>query len=143
MLSAKPEADLKTIIVSKRFACCKMQQMRFPKKITQASPHQRLCTTKKAHLSLQVPKISSQQNEVILLRKDFGYLQTKMCFFVFHNRWAPSPKIDVNVIIFYTIFQLHFSKSQLLSLFPPYNMIGASCGHDFFTDVKNKSRRTF
>ena len=34
-------------------------------------------------------------------------------------------------------FELHFSKSQLFSLFLTYNQIGASYGHDFFTDAKN------
>lgn len=43
--------------------------------------------------------------------------------------WAPSLKIDVNVRIFYSSLKLHFSKSQLLSLFLSYNLIGALCGH--------------
>ena len=86
MLSAIPQTDLKTIIVSTRFAsCCKVQQMRFPKKISQASSHQQLCNNKKAHLSLRVPKIFLQQNEIILLRKDFGYTQTKCAVLLLHK----------------------------------------------------------
>ena len=35
------------------------------------------------------------------------------------------------------ILSFIFSKSQLFSLFLPYNPIGVSCGHDFFTDAKS------
>ena len=45
--------------------------------------------------------------------------------------------------IFQPDFELHFSKSQLFSLFLTYNLIGVSYGHDFFTDAKRKAKRTF
>ena len=41
------------------------------------------------------------------------------------------------VKIFQPHFELHFSKSQLFSLFLPYNPFGVSCGYDFFTDAIN------
>ena len=34
------------------------------------------------------------------------------------------------------ILSFIFQKSQLFSLFPTYNLIGVSYGHDFFTGVK-------
>ena len=39
-------------------------------------------------------------------------------------------------------FELHFSKSQLLSLFLTYNQIGVSYGYDFFTDTNDKVKQT-
>ena len=46
------------------------------------------------------------------------------------------------VRIFELDFELHFSKSQLFRIFLTYIQIGASYGHDFFTDAKNKVERT-
>ena len=35
-----------------------------------------------------------------------------------------------------SILGVIFSRSQLFSLFLAYNLIGVSCGHDFFTEIK-------
>eukprot|EP00493_Phyllostaurus_siculus_P000597 UN00599 len=37
--------------------------------------------------------------------------------------------------IFPSHFELNFFKFQFFSLFVTYNLIGVSCGHDFFTHV--------
>ena len=37
--------------------------------------------------------------------------------------------------------ELHFSKSQLLSLFLTYNQIGVSYDYDFFTNTRNKVKQ--
>ena len=41
------------------------------------------------------------------------------------------------------ILSFIFQKSQLFSLFPTYNLIGVSYGHDFFTGAKIQPLRTF
>ena len=71
-------------------------------------------------------------------------LRYKAFVHIFYHFFVDGPKLEdfiekagsqdpANV---YAILELHFSKFQLFSLFLPYNLIGASCGHDFFTDVK-------
>ena len=42
--------------------------------------------------------------------------------------------------IFQPDFELHFSKSQLFSLFLTYNLIGVSYGHDFMNAFKVSGR---
>ena len=41
------------------------------------------------------------------------------------------------------ILSFIFQKSQLFSLFPTYNLIGVSYGHDFFTGAKIQPLQTF